>query len=786
MQFRYFTAMALAVVLVVGLGAALAAEPAAQVDRTELPIKGPWYPPITTLDARDAKAPPVFEVKAPENAPNVVIILLDDLGFGGTSAAGSVMRTPHFDQLASSGLLYNQFHTTALCSPTRQALKTGRNHHSANQAKIAEVATSFPGATGMLPNDVAGLGTMLSLNGYSTAAFGKWHETAVWEISPSGPMTRWPNYQGFDEFYGFLGGETNQWAPGVFHNMNQIETPDDPDYHFMTDMTTRSIEWMRFQQALTPDKPFFVYFAPGAVHAPHHVPQSYIDNWKGKFDEGWDVIRERIFQQQKKLGVIPKNTKLARKPGDIKDWKDLSAKEQKLFARQAEVFAAYLEMCDEETGRVIQAIADMGELDNTLIFFIAGDNGTSAEGLMNGLFNEYTYFNNVAEGSDVDFMMQHYDDWGGPTTYPHMSAGWAVCFDSPFTWTKQVASNYGGTRNAMVVHWPDGIKAKGEIRSQWHHVIDVVPTVLEAVGLPEPRIVNGTPQRPIEGVSMAYSFDQANSPSRHQIQYFEMFGNRGIYFDGWFAGTVHLKPWGKVENRFPEDTWELYHVKEDFSMSTDLAKKHPEILAELQNVFLGEAVKYKVLPLDDRRQELLNPKLAGRPDLMFGRTSLTLYEGMKGMLENDFINVKNTSFEIVADVESGDKPANGVILAQGGRFGGWSLYVQDGTPIYTYNYVGMAITTVKASAKLPEGKATVRLDFAYDGGKTPGAGGTATLYVNDASVGAVKIPATQFGIFSADESASVGVDLETPVTEDYTRSTSHFTGKIDKVTVTLK
>ncbi|MEN8753734.1 MAG: sulfatase-like hydrolase/transferase, partial [Desulfobacterales bacterium] len=332
----------------------------AQVDRTELPVKGPWYPPITTLDARDAKAPPVFEVKAPKDAPNVVIILLDDIGFGGSGATGSVLQTPNFDKLADQGLLYNQFHTTALCSPTRQALKTGRNHHSANQAKIAEVATSFPGATGMLPNDVAGIGEMLRLNGYSTGAFGKWHETAVWEISPSGPMTRWPNYQGFDEFYGFLGGETNQWSPGVFHNQNRIETPDDPDYHFMNDMATKSIEWMRFQQALTPDKPFFVYFAPGAVHAPHHVPKSYIDMYKGKFDEGWDVIRERIYEQQLKLGVIPKGTKLAKKPDDIKDWKDLSSKEKKLFARQAEVFAAYLHMADHETGRVIQAIEDMG------------------------------------------------------------------------------------------------------------------------------------------------------------------------------------------------------------------------------------------------------------------------------------------------------------------------------------------------------------------------------------------------------------------------------------------
>ena len=757
----------------------------AQADRTELPVKAPWYPPITTLDARDAKAPPVFELKAPEGAPNVVIILLDDLGFGGTSAFGGVIETPHFDRLASQGLMYNQFHTTALCSPTRQALKTGRNHHSANQAKIAEVATSFPGATGMLPSDVAGIGEMLRLNGYSTAAFGKWHETAVWEISPSGPMTRWPNYQGFDEFYGFLGGETNQWSPAVYHNQNRVETPDDPDYHFMNDIATKSVDWIRFQQALTPDKPFFVYFAPGAVHAPHHVPQSYIDKHKGSFDEGWDVIRERIFEQQKQLGVIPADAKLAAKPADIKDWDDLSADEQKLFARQAEVFGAYLDMADHETGRLIQAIEDMGELDNTLIFYIAGDNGTSAEGVMNGLYNEMTYFNNEPKGSDVEFMLQYYDEWGGPTTYPHMAAGWAVAFDSPFTWTKQVASNYGGTRNGMVVHWPDRIQGQGDLRSQWHHVIDVVPTILEAVGVPEPRIVNGTPQRPIEGVSMVYSWDYPNAVDQHQIQYFEMFGNRGIYFDGWFAGTIHLKPWGVVENRFTEDTWELYHVREDFSMSTDLAKDFPDVLASLQEVFLAEAVKYKVLPLDDRRQELFNPNIAGRPDLMFGRTSLTLYAGMNDLLENDFINVKNTSFEIVAEVETGSEPANGVIVAQGGAFGGWSLYVKDGTPTFVYNYVGIDEYKVSASSKLPAGKATVKMDFAYDGGD-PGSGGTATLYINDQSAGSVRVEQTEFSIFSADETAGVGRDGETPVTDDYTRASSEFTGTIDKVTINLK
>lgn len=757
---------------------------AAPIDRTVLPLRAPYQKPITTLDARDAKAPPLFKVTPPRDAPNVVIIMIDDLGFGGTSPFGGPIETPTIARLAAGGLRYNQFHSTALCSPTRQALKTGRNHHSCNQAKVTEVATSFPGATGQLPNDIASVAEVLRLNGYSTAAFGKWHETAVWEISPSGPFDRWPNHQGFDEFYGFLGGETNQWTPTIYHNQSRVEPPDDPDYHFMSDMTSRSIDWMRFQQALTPDKPFFIYFAPGAVHAPHHVPQNYIDAQKGNYDEGWDVIRQRIYEKQLKLGVIPKGTKLADKPDDIKDWADLTDDERKLFARQAEVFAAFVHMTDVEIGRLVQAVEDLGELDNTLIFYIAGDNGTSAEGVMNGLYNEMTYFNDEPRGSDVDFMLGYYDRWGGPETYPHMAAGWAVAFDSPFMWTKQVASNYGGTRQGMVVHWPDGIQAKGELRSQWHHVIDVVPTILEAAGLPQPRVVNGVPQRPIEGVSMLYSFDEARAVDRHTLQYFEMFGNRGLYFDGWFAGTVHRLPWGGVLHSFTEDTWELYNVAEDFSMSTNLATAQPAKLAELQEMFLTEAVKYKVLPLDDRLLELFNPQVAGRPDLMFGRTTLTLYEGMAGLLENDFLNVKNTSFNIVAEIETDHGPLNGVIVSQGGRFGGWSLYVKDGTLTYVYNYLGLDQYKARAKTKLPTGKSTVKMAFDYDGGK-PGSGGTATLYINGKPVGSTRIDQTQFAIFSADETAGVGVDMETPVSDDYHGADSRFTGRIDKVTISL-
>ena len=761
------------------------------VNRRDLPIAAPWQPAIQTLDARDAKAPPVFEVRAPKGAPNVVIVMIDDLGFGGTSAFGGVTQTPTFDRLARHGLMYNQFHSTALCSPTRQALLTGRNHHSVNMGSITEFATSFPGQTGKLPLSCAKLPEILRLNGYSTAHFGKCHEVAVWEISPSGPLTRWPTLSGFDKFYGFLGGETNQWSPAIYDGVTPVENPSqgDPNYHFMNDMTTQAIRWIQSQQSLTPDKPFFVYFVPGATHAPHHVPKSYIEKHRGDFDEGWDVIRKRIYENQKRLGVIPPNTKLADKPEDIKDWDGLTADEKKLFARQAEVFAAYLDMTDAEIGRLIGALEGLGELDDTLIVFIAGDNGTSAEGGMIGMYNEMTYFNGVEE--TVPDMLEKYDDWGGPNTYPHMAAGWAVCFDSPFTWTKQVPANYGGTRQGTVVHWPARIKAKGELRDQWHHVIDLAPTILEAAGIPQPRSVNGVAQRPMEGVSMVYSFDDAEAADRHLVQYFEIMGNRGLYYDGWFAGTVHMFPWAPPRNTLEDDVWELYHVADDFSMSSDLASEHPEKLKELREMFLAEAVKYKVLPLDDRRTERANAALAGRPTLMGDRKSLTIYEGLGFLPENDFINTKNTSFEIVAEVDNSSGDAEGVIVSQGGRFGGWSLYVHQGNPVYTYNFLGLESYSVTSDSPLPKGQATIKLQFDYDGETADGqaelgVGGTATLSINGRQSGTAKVEKTQFSVWSADETANVGVDRETPVSAAYDEESSRFTGTINKITITVK
>ncbi len=776
-------ALAAAALLLVATPAAFGQYP---LDRSVLPVIEPTRPLYSEINARNVKVPPRFEVKAPAGAPNVVIVLIDDMGFGVPKSFGGPVSMPTLDGLAEGGLRYNNFHTTALCSPTRAALKSGRNHHTVNMGFITEMATGLPGATGQIPNATAPLAETLRLNGYATGAFGKWHETPTWEASVAGPFDRWPTHQGFEKFYGFLGGETNQWAPYLYDGVTQVELPDDPKYHFMTDMTDKAVAWIKYQKALTPDKPSFVYFAPGATHAPHHVPKEWIARWKGKFDQGWDVIREQSLARQIKLGIVPKGTKLAPKPDAIKDWAALSADEKRLFARQAEVFAAYAEYADHEIGRMLQAYADVGEADNTLVFYIAGDNGTSGEGGANGMFNEYTYFNGVQE--TVPDMLKLLDKWGGPETYPHMASGWAVALNSPFGWMKQVPSDFGGTRNGMVVHWPKGIKSKGQIRSQFGHVIDVAPTMLQAAGLPEPKVVNSAPQIPMEGTSLMYSFDDAKAKERHTTQYFEIAGNRAIYHDGWFARTIHRAPWEAKPRRTLEDNsaWQLYDVRSDFSLANDVAAKHPDKLAEMQKLFLQEAEAHHVLPMDDRVFERLDAEAVGRPDLMGKRTSLTLAEGMTGMMEGVFINIKNRSKTITAEVDVPAGASNGTILAQGGRFGGWALYVKDGVPAYDYNFLGMKSTSIKASKPLPAGKATIRYDFAYDGGG-PGKGGMGTLFVNGEKVAEGRIEHTQAGMFSADETADVGIDLGTPVVEAIgSEAKSKFTGHIPKVTVEVR
>jgi arylsulfatase len=757
-----------------------------EFDRTSLPIKEPIAPTSSELDVRNAKLPDQFKVTAPKDAPNVILVLLDDLGFAGTSTFGGPVTTPTFDKIAGDGVYYNNFHTTAVCSPTRAALKSGRNHHVNNMGSIIETGTGFPGNTGQIPQNVTPLAEILRLNGYSTGAFGKWHETAAWESNTIGPLDRWPIHQGFDKFYGFLGGETNQWAPFVYDGVTPVELPEDPNYHFMTDMTDQSIAWMKYQKALDPEKPFFMYFAPGATHAPHHVPQSYIDKYKGKFDAGWDAIRQQILDRQIKMGVVPAGTKLAPKPEAIPEWESLSADQKRLYTKQAEVFAAFVDMADYEIGRLIGAVDEIGQTENTMVIFVYGDNGTSAEGGANGMFSEMTYFNGVKE--TVPDMLKKIDKWGGPETYPHMAAGWAVMFDTPFKWTKQMGSDHGGTKVGVTIRWPKGIKAKGELRPQFSHVIDVAPTILEAARIPEPKTVNGIVQRPMDGISMAYTFEDANAKERHTTQYFEMFGNRAIYHEGWYARTIHRAPWESTPRRpLKEDIWELYEIANDFSLVNDLSAKYPEKLKELQDLFMKEAEKNYALPIDDRLFDRLIASNVGRPDLMKGRNSISLAGGMMGMSENTFLNIKNKSKVITATLIIPEgKQGNGILIAQGGRFGGWALYVINGILTYDYNFLGMERYTVSASEKLKPGSHEVKFDFAYDGGGI-GKGGKGTLYIDGKQVGQGRIERTQSGIFSADETADVGIDLATPVVERIgAEHKSKFNGKIPKLVVEVK
>ncbi|MCT4624371.1 MAG: arylsulfatase [Schleiferiaceae bacterium] len=756
------------------------------LDRTVLPIQPPPMETITEMDARNVEKPAPFEVKAPEGAPNIVVVLIDDIGFGATSTFGGAINTPTFDRLADNGLRFNRFHTTALCSPTRASLLSGRNHHNVNVGSVMEIATGFPGNQGIRPDNAKYIAETLRQNGYSTAAFGKWHETATWEVSVSGPYFRWPTNSGFDKFYGFIGGETNQWDPVIFDGVTKVPKKDDPDYHFTTDMTNEAIKWVKHQKAMTPDKPFMVYYATGATHAPHHAPKEWIDKYKGKFDAGWLKLREETFARQKAMGVIPENAQLAPMPEDIKDWESLSDDEKRLFTLQMETFAGFAEHTDVEVGRLVDAIDEVGELDNTLFVYIMGDNGSSAEGGLEGTFNELVHLNGIFDEETVESMLEHADDWGGPNSFPHMTAAWAVATDAPFKWTKQMAADFGGTRNGMVMHWPKGFTSKGEVRSQFHHVNDVAPTILEATSLPAPKSINGVEQIPMDGVSMLYCADDAGAADQHNTQYFEMFGNRAIYHDGWLARVVHMVPWvGKPNMPLQDEEWELYNVAEDFSLVNNIAADNPEKVKEMVAKFEEEAIKNHVYPLDDRLYERFNAAIAGRPDLMGDRTSLTLADGMVGMLENTFINIKNRSKSIEANVslEGNDR---GIILAQGGKFGGWALYMDNGKPAYTYNYFGLQRYTITSDKAITDANAIIKLDFAYDGDGT-GKGGMATLYVNGEKVAEGRVEKTQPGVFSADETADVGVDDATQVADLVFKDVedSEFTGFVDKVTVSI-
>jgi arylsulfatase A-like enzyme len=757
-----------------------------EVQRAILPIPDRPHVGLVTYDAKDpaTRYPPIEPLRPPKGAPNVLFVLLDDVGFGASSAFGGPCQTPTFERLASNGLRYNRFHTTALCAPTRAALLTGRNHHSVGMGGITEVATSAPGNNSLRPNTKAPLAETLKLNGYSTAQFGKCHEVPVWQASPMGPFDMWPTGSGFEYFYGFIGGEDNQWYPALYEGTTPVEPPKTPEegYHLTEDLADHAINWVRSQKALMPDKPFFMYFAPGATHAPHHVPTEWIDRYQGQFAHGWDRQRELTFARQKELGVIPADAELTERHTEIPAWDDMAEELRPILERQMEIYAGFLSHTDHHVGRLLDAIEQLGVMDDTLIYLMIGDNGASAEGTLQGSFNEMINFNAMAALETPAFMAERLDKFGGPESYNHYAVGWAWAMDTPFQWTKQVASHWGGTRNGTIVHWPRGIKAKGELRSQFCHVIDIAPTVLEVAGIPEPTMVNGVTQSPYEGTSMRYSFDDAGAAERHDLQYFEMFGNRGVYFQGWSAVTKHRTPWllGAIQlPAFDDDVWELYDGNTDYSQAHDLSGQHPDKLHELQRLWLIEATKYNVIPLDDRTAERVNADLAGRPQLIRGDTQV-FYPGMTRLSENSVLNIKNKSFSVTAEVVAPNGPLNGTIIAQGGAIGGWSFYARNGRATFVYNLLGIQTFTTEATQPIPAGTHQVRMEFAYEGGGYA-KGGAVTLYYDGQRVGEGRVGATQPFIFSADEGLDIGRETGTTVAAAYDVEGSAFTGQVNWV-----
>ncbi len=758
--------------------------------RANLPVPDAHqpYPGLITYDAKDPATsfPPIRQIRPPVGAPNVLIVLVDDAGFAASSPFGGAIDTPTADRLAAGGLRYSRFHTTALCSPTRQALLTGRNHHSVGMGGITEIATSAPGYTGVRPNTAAPLAEVLKLNGYSTAQFGKCHEVPVYETSPMGPFDAWPTGGGgFEHFFGFIGGETNQWYPALYDGTTPVEPWGGPEdgYHFTEDLTDHAVAWVRQQKSLMPDKPFFMYFAPGATHAPHHVSTDWIERYQGRFDGGWDALREEIFERQKALGVVPADAELTARPAEIPAWDDVADDLKPVLARQMEIYAGFMSHTDHHIGRLIDTLSDLGVLDDTLVYYIVGDNGASAEGTVNGTFNETFLFNGASAMETTEFMASKIDKFGGPEAYNHYAVGWAHAMDTPYQWTKQVASHWGGTRNGTIVHWPNGIAARGEIRHQFSHVIDVAPTVLEAAGLPAPTFVHGVQQMPLQGTSMVYSFDGSDAEDRHQLQYFEMFVNRGIYHQGWTACTRHTTPWVIAPTpALDDDVWELYGP-DDWTQARDIASENPAKLAELQRLFLIEAAKYNVLPLDDRRIERFDADLAGRPQLVRGNSQL-LFGGMGRLSENSVIVIKNKSHAVTANITVPDRGVQGVIIAQGGAFAGWTLFVKDSKPIYCYNTLGIMLSTIESDRPLTGGDHQVRMEFAYDGGGLA-KGGAVTLYIDGDKVGEGRVEATVPLVFSADETTDLGRDTGTGVSPDYPTGDNSFTGRIHWVQIDI-
>ncbi len=770
------------------MGAASGNRESGDFGRQILPIPDRTRAGTVLYDAKDpdSRFTPLRPLRPPDGSPNVLIVLLDDVGFGASSAFGGPAQTPTAQRLADDGLKYTRFHTTALCSPTRAALLTGRNHHTVGMGSITEMATAAPGYTSVRPDTCAPLAEILKLNGYATAHVGKCHEVPIWETSPVGPFDRWPSPgNGFEYFYGFLGGETDQWYPTLHEGTGRVEPWGTPEegYHLTEDLADKAIAWVRQQKVLTPDKPFFLYFAPGATHAPHHVPQQWAQRYRGRFDDGWDVLRERIFARQKELGVVPADAELTRRHDAIPAWDEMDERLLPVLRRQMENYAGFLEHTDHQVGRVVEEIDRIGALDDTLVFYIIGDNGASAEGTLQGTSNELISLNGMAGIETPEFLLGALDKLGGPDSSPHYAVGWAHAMDTPYQWTKQVASHWGGTRNGTVVHWPRGFAARGEVRNQFHHVVDVAPTVLAAAGIPAPTTVNGVRQHPLEGVDMAYSFHDAAAPERHVTQYFEMLGNRGIYHRGWSAVTKHRTPWqipGGAGIAFDDDVWELYDGAADWTQARDLAKEYPERLRELQRLFLIEATRYNVLPLDDRTFERVLPGLSGKPRLVPGNRQVLL-PGMQALLEMHIVNCRNRSWSLTAQVDVPDGGARGVILNLGGHAGGWSFYFRDGRPTFCYNLFGIERSYIRAPDTVGVGLHQVRSEFAYDGGGL-GKGGTVTLFVDGTAVAEGRVERTEpigFGY----EFSDVGRDSLSTVTPEYPTGDNAFTGRIDWVQI---
>ena len=759
----------------------------AQSGEYVLPQPQPEFKGVIGTTYKDSKPDKIAVINPPKGAPNVLMILIDDSGFGQWGTFGGQTPTPNLDRLAKSGISFLRFHTTALCSPTRAALLTGRNHHSVGMGNITELADAYPGYSGQIPKTAAMFPEILRQNGYTTEYIGKNHQIADWETSLAGPYDRWPSLQGFDHFYGFIGGETNQWQPPLFRDTTpvEMEIPNGREGHYTLNdsLADEVIKYIHNQKSVTPDRPFFIYYAPGATHAPHHVPKEWIDKFKGQFDQGWDKYREEAYQRQLKLGVIPPDTKLTPRPAEIPAWDSLTPDQKRVASRLMETFAAYTAQTDYEVGRVLDALDETGITKDTLVLWEIGDNGASLEGTLYGAFNEFTGLAGVPE--DPAYLIKHIDEIGGPTSYNHIPVGWAWACNTPFQWGKQVASHFGGTRNPLIISWPGHISDPGGKRLQFHHVIDIAPTILEAAGIQQPTEVNGVRQKPIEGISMMYSFKDPTAAEQRHIQYFEMFGNRALYKDGWIAVCRHGRvPWVNVGSAdFDKDTWELYDVSKDFSEANNIAAQNPDKLKELQADFMTEAKKYNVLPLDDRFIERGDPRL--RPSLIEGRTQFLYYSGAAHIPESSVADTSNKSFTMTATI---DVPktggSDGVIVAKGGVAGGYTLFIKQGKPRFEYNWYTQERYKIASSASVTPGKNVIKVDFKYDGGGI-GKGGLVTLYLNDKKVGEGRVEKTEVaGRFSADETFDTGFDSASPVSADY-KSPFSFPGTVNKVEIDI-